>query len=337
MNRELTERRRRGITATDARAIMGCDPWRSAADVWLDKKQPEQVDENTKNRPWLEWGNLLEPLIASKYAEKTNQKLRDSELLQNTKVPWMMGTPDRLVVGKDKGLEIKTSNQRDFYGWGPTGSNLIPPAYMIQIQYYMMLTGFKEWDCAALIGGSDFRIYHLFPDRAMQREIFNYAHTFYTRFILGNETPDFDWGESIKKFIARKFPQADKSKPVVELGNQSDPELCKAILDLRTARANQKVAEQDEATHKALVQSFMKDHGKLVWKDEGITINWNNVKSSVKIDYKELSEKLLPLITDTEQKEALLKSVSSETGGSRRFVMYDRKDKTGGGSDSYGD
>ena len=54
--------RRMGVGGSDVAAIMGLSPWRSPIEVWADKTGRAEP-EDMSGKPWIEWGNLLEPLV----------------------------------------------------------------------------------------------------------------------------------------------------------------------------------------------------------------------------------------------------------------------------------
>jgi putative phage-type endonuclease len=148
-------RRRHGITATDIAAIAGLSPWKTALDVFLDKRG--LVPERPASAEML-WGLRLEPVIAEAYQEQTGKTLSEIGLSVHPQIPWIMATPDR--IREDKVLvELKCA--RVGKHWGDVGTEEIPDIYRLQVQWQMLATGAQAVDVAVLIGGSDFRIYHI--------------------------------------------------------------------------------------------------------------------------------------------------------------------------------
>ncbi len=318
---EVQEKRRKGISATDAAPILGISPWKSAADVWLEKKKPELVER--KESASLYWGTRHEQTIAEEYAKITCQDLEPSRLCTNVKIPWMMASPDRMIKGKKKGVECKTASDRSAYQWGPTGTDIVPQYYLIQCFHCMMVTNINEWDLAVLIGGNDFRIYHLFADKELMRTIYAQESEFFKRFIEGNETPRFDWGSSVAEFVRKKYPKHEAGKEF-SVDDNGDDVLKQALLDLLSARESKESVKKIEETQKTLIQAYLRDNELLKWDDKKIRITWRNIRDSVKVDWKAVFEEMLPhLNLPAAEKEKLLDRHTEKKDGVRRFMVYD--------------
>ncbi len=318
---EVTLERRKGISATDAAPIMGISPWKSAADVWLEKKKPELIER--KESKAIYWGTRLEQTVAEEYTKETGQDLEPSRLLHNKKIPWMMCSPDRIIKGKKKGLECKTAGERMAYQWGPSGSDRVPQYYLIQCFHSMMVTNFYEWDLAVLIGGQDFRIYHLFRDMELMKVMFDHEKEFHDRFIAGNETPQFDWGKSVAEFVRRKYPRHAEGEEL-DVDANGDDVLKKALLDLIQARGSQATAKKIRETQESLIKSYMRTSEVLEWKEKGIRATWRNTKDSIKIDWRAVFEEMVPYLQiSADEKERILLKHTEQKEGSRRFVFKD--------------
>lgn len=120
MDREtwLAERKK-GIACSDIAAILGVSPWQSKMDVWAHKMgiTPELPDNIV-----FKTGRELEPLVAREYAEMEKVELIEGELIRHPSAP-LLGTPDRLIRGMSRGLEIKTVQSSYSAGkWGEPGA-----------------------------------------------------------------------------------------------------------------------------------------------------------------------------------------------------------------------
>lgn len=317
---EVKARRREGISATDAAPILGLSPWKSPAEVWLEKKKPELVE--MKENKFLYWGTRHEQTIAEEYSKVTGQNLKPSPLLYNAKIKWMMCSPDRIILPSDKkGLECKTANERMSYLWGPAGTDRVPQEYLIQCQHSMMTTNIHEWDLAVLIGGCDFRIYHIFRDKELMRLMYQQEEEFWRRFISGSETPECDWGKSITEFVRKKYPQ-HKDGQKYSVDDNGDEVIKKSILDLIDARSSLSSTKKIEDTQKALIQSYMADSEVMDWIEKGVHITWRNIKDSVNVDWKKIIEELLPHVSlPADEKKKLIDRYTTTKAGTRRFVF----------------
>lgn len=170
--------RRSGIGGSDMPAILGLIQSRSAVDVYLEKlgRAPGFAgNERT------ELGNLLEPVIARIYTKRTGHKLEKMETLRHPEHSFIMANIDRRIKGQDKGVECKLVGAEMFLysgKWGDAGTDEIPMEYMIQAQHYMLVTGWTEFDVAALFG-TEFRIFTIKRDEDIIRHILQSAIAFW--------------------------------------------------------------------------------------------------------------------------------------------------------------
>ena len=107
---EQLEARKAGIGGSDAAAIMGLSPWKTATEVYLEKRG-EIAPENIDDKEVVIFGNLLEDVVAGEYARRNNVKVeRRNDMFKHAKHPFMLANIDRKVVGVKKGLECKTGD-----------------------------------------------------------------------------------------------------------------------------------------------------------------------------------------------------------------------------------
>ena len=84
----------------------------------------------------LEVGNLLEPLVARIFEEKTGLKIYQRKcMFQHPHYPWMLADLDYLVTlpdGTTAILEIKTTNYNAKDKWWYNGEEIVPVYYETQ-------------------------------------------------------------------------------------------------------------------------------------------------------------------------------------------------------------
>ena len=100
--------RKQGIGGSDAGAICGLNPYRTAIHVYYDKTSDEI--EETDNEA-MRQGRELEEYVARRFMEATGKKVRRTNFMyQHSKYPWMLADIDRLIVGENAALECKTTS-----------------------------------------------------------------------------------------------------------------------------------------------------------------------------------------------------------------------------------
>src|SRR6266849_2791235 len=149
-------------------------------DVWLDKMGLKEETPDPDRDFLLDLGNSLEPVIAGLYEKQTGRTLialAPPGIWEHPKHPMLLGSPDRLVRGERRGVELKSENlfQDKF---GESGTDQVPEHYLIQCAHYMAITNYDAWDVALLHGGARFNIYTINRDleleKAMVEQLLNW-------------------------------------------------------------------------------------------------------------------------------------------------------------------
>jgi putative phage-type endonuclease len=147
-----------GIGASDAAAVLGASPWKSPFKLFCEKIG--LVNASAEETEAMEWGNLLEPLIAEKYERETQRSLIDHgrfTLHVNDARPFLFATLDREILQREQRstpgvLEIKTTGIFHAEEWAEEP----PLVYQIQLQHQMAVMGWAWGSLAVLIGGQRF-------------------------------------------------------------------------------------------------------------------------------------------------------------------------------------
>ena len=190
--------RNQGIGGSDASIILGMNPWKSPFALWMEKTgqaEPEDLSDNER----VYWGNVLEDIVAKEFTLRTGKKVRRCGLMQDEEHPWLLASVDRLVVGEEAGLEIKTAGS----GKEWKDDNL-PDAYYLQCQHYIMVTGYPKWYIAVLIGGSRF-VWKEIPRNDDDIDALMKAEKEFWRKVETNEMPSVDGTESCTRALVEKF------------------------------------------------------------------------------------------------------------------------------------
>ena len=121
--------RKCGITGTDAGAILGLNPYRSAFQVYHDKIS--DTIENMDNEA-MRQGRDLEDYVAQRFSEETGFKVRRANAIyQSEEHSLLLADFDRLIVGQKAGLECKTVSPFSADKWA---DGKIPAHYMAQVK-----------------------------------------------------------------------------------------------------------------------------------------------------------------------------------------------------------
>jgi putative phage-type endonuclease len=152
--------RRRGIGGSDAAVIAGLSPFKSAFELYLDKRGELGIVADAGGSEAQIWGNLLEDVVAREFHTRTNYPVESPKAIyQHPTYPWMLANLDRVVLHPERGigvLEVKTTSAWNADDWGTPGAPVIPDHYLLQMAHYLAVTGLPYGYFATLIGGQKF-------------------------------------------------------------------------------------------------------------------------------------------------------------------------------------
>lgn len=151
--------RKQGIGGSDAGAICGLNPYRTAMQVYQDKVT--DFTENIDNEA-MRQGREFEEYVARRFMEASGKKVRRANaMFCSEEYPFMLADVDRMVVGENAGLECKTASPYMADKWK---DGKIPLSYEIQCHHYMSVCHADAWYIAVLIYGREFKYYKIERD-----------------------------------------------------------------------------------------------------------------------------------------------------------------------------
>ena len=263
--------RRAGIGGSDVAAILGLSQYRTPLDVYLDKRG--EVTDDAADNPAMLWGRILEPVIRQRYSDTTGREVAlPAGIMASRERPFMLANPDGFTADR-RIFEAKTA--RTAAGWGEPGTDEVPDAYALQVQHYMIVTGLAVADVAVLIGGSDFRIYTVHADPALQADLIAAEAEFWTRVEEGNPPPPVTFAEAQQRFGS-----------LAAAGTvQASQDAIQAHAALAAIRAQQKELEAAEADAKAVLALALGDAGDTLVGPDGRTLaTWKLAKAPERFD-----------------------------------------------------
>ncbi len=135
------------IGGTDIQHVLGLEPYGCARRLWY-QKTGASPDRDFRLTGPIVAGKLMEDGIAEMVAEmRPEWKIRRKRASANGHE---LQRVDRAIVGHERGpgvLEIKTVSDRAYWDWKRDG---VPLGYLMQVQWYMHVLGWK-WACIAAL------------------------------------------------------------------------------------------------------------------------------------------------------------------------------------------
>lgn len=268
--------RKTGIGGSDAGAVLGLNEYRSAADVFFDKisatgTEPEDSEAMRQGRDFEEY-------VAQRFEEQTGLKVRRSNYLyRSDEHPFMIADVDRLIVGENAGLEIKTCSPYSADRWKDGN---IPESYQAQIAHYMAVMGWDYAYIACLILGRDLIIHRIDRDEGLIQDIITVEERFWNENVLSGVLPAADGSRAYDAMLNSHFG-ATRKETIPLTGFDEDLKRRKEIGDLIEKM------ETERNTIDQKIKLFMAENE--YGLADGFRVSWSSVDSS-RLDTKRLKE-----------------------------------------------
>lgn len=272
--------RHQGIGGSDVSAILGMNRYSSPLSVWLDKTGQSTDDDAGEA---AEWGTRIEPLLAEKWAEVHPDHALSIEspgLLARSDAPWMLATPDRLVIAPDEGMHIwegKTAGTRTAHRWD---DDAVPDEYALQVHWYLTVTGAKVGHVSALLAGQRYVERTITADPDMSAMLTDRVGAWWELHVVQGVMPDPD-------------PARDGELLGALWSNlNADPhdidDLAPVVEDLRAVRAQLKALEAREAALLTSLKTGLGEHTEGYIGGE-LAVTWRASKPRTSFDAKALA------------------------------------------------
>ena len=300
--------RKQGIGSSDAAAAVGLNPYKSQLELWLEKTGRDtslpKLDPNDEESPAY-WGNILEPIVAAHYSQRTGNRVRRvNAVLQHPdpKLPWMLANIDREVIGVNdvQILECKTAGINGACLW----KEGVPEYVQLQVMHQLAVTGKQAADVAVLLGGQHLEIHRIERDESMIARLIDLERLFWD-FVVSDTPPPADGTASAEAALRCLYPEDNGQ--ILDFSHHA--ELATTDLELKAVR--QSIAQQEtrEAQLKQVLQQAMGVATRAEFT-EGY-ISWKKSKDSTMLDV----EQMLKDKPDLQARYPKIKT------GSRRFLI----------------
>ena len=260
---EWLKHRQAGIGGSDASCIAGLNPWKSAIQLYMDKKEENPQEQKSLR---MELGNRLEGLVAELFTEARGLKVRNvNGILKNYKYPFAIANIDRAIVGEKAFLECKTTNSYALKEW----EEGVPAHYEIQCLHYMAITGATHCYIAALIGNSDFIWHKIERDQETIDYLMQIERDFWENNIEKDVVPMPDGSDAYSEYLKKKY---DKSNgQVIELhllenGVNKLNRYDEIVADIKVLESEKKLIEQEIQLHMEEFEVAKIGDRKVTWK-----------------------------------------------------------------------
>lgn len=232
--------RDKGIGASEVGAILGLSPFETAFSLWL--KKTNQVPREPENEAML-MGHMLEDVVAKRWEMETGEKVIKASaadiIYVHPEHDFLRATPDRIVRGRKKLLECKTTVTS-------IDAEDIPAHWQAQVIYQMYVTGIHDSDLAWLVQGRYFGYAHIQYDEEFANFIVQKVTEFWNDCVIGGKEPECI---SVSDFALKG------SDPGTTI--EADEEAYAQLLSLRTINKDLNTKEADAEALKDSIKLYM--------------------------------------------------------------------------------
>jgi putative phage-type endonuclease len=202
---EWLEYRNQGIGGSDVSVVCGINRWKSPIELWMEK---------TGQFPYQEageaayWGNRLEDLVKEEFTIRTGiEVIPVNAILQHEEYPFMLANLDGICQHPVYGNVVFEAKTAGFHRSGEWEGDSIPDEYLLQLQHYLAVTGYKGAYIAVLIGGNNFKWQFVERDEELIEMLVQLESEFWEQ-VLSGIPPALDGSEASGKFLNRCYPDS---------------------------------------------------------------------------------------------------------------------------------
>lgn len=196
--------RKNFIGGSDAGAVVGLNPYKSAYTLWAEKtgKIPE-----FEGNLITEVGSYLEDFVAKLFEKESGKKVRrKNRMLVNADYPFACADVDRVIVGENAILECKTTNS--FPAMKKFKNGEYPESWYCQMTHYLAVGGYDKAYLAVLIGCREFKIFELNRDEEEIKALMSAEADFWDK-VQKNIAPSVDGAESTSETLTTLYPESN--------------------------------------------------------------------------------------------------------------------------------
>lgn len=241
------EERQKYIGGSDIAAIMSLSRWKTPLKLWLEKTGQAEPDDLSKVEA-VQLGTELEEFVAQKFSQATGKQVRKQpKMYVHKDYPYMAAHVDRLITGTDELLECKTCSAFKKDEWD---ADKIPQEYILQVMWYLGITGRTKGHIACLIGGQSFVYKEIDFDQQLFDVMVEKAKEFWNK-VQNNEPPEIQANDG--ELIQMMFPKSSE-----EILMSTDEDLDEAIARLQELKQELKDGDTEKKLLEAKIYNNIK-------------------------------------------------------------------------------
>lgn len=276
------------IGGSDAAAILGISPWKSAFQLYQEKIGVAVDDVSPEKQRLFARGKRWEPVVVEMLVDELQYRGHDVQIIgrnaryQDREFPFLSAEVDLelLVDGEECNAELKTVHPFAAKAWGEPDTDEIPIYYAAQAMHGLMVKPRQKCIVAALIGADDLRVHQIERDEETIAAMRAKEVTFWQR-VQDRNPPDPETAADVKWLYA---------KDCGEIAEAND-ELLRLVGELHFQKTTAKHAEAAIERISTQIKLAMGNAALLLYEGRPIA-TWKSNKPSRKTNWQSIAEEL---------------------------------------------
>jgi putative phage-type endonuclease len=256
-----------GVGGSDAAAILGVSPWKTALDVYGEKIGAEQEEFDAGQVLRMDLGNELEAAILRRWAHIEGREVIESPpTMAHARHPWMLANVDGLV-GKAEIVEVKlVLSPGRAAQLGEEGTDQGLAEHVVQVHHYLEVSDREIGHLVYFDPQRGLRTYVVQRDRDLGAAMVEAEGEFWQR-VVRRDPPSVEASERGRAALARIYPREEHG---LMAGDAAQVDL--ALAYAAAARAEKAATQAKEAAAALLCEAigpfsgFEWAGGRATWK-----------------------------------------------------------------------
>ena len=244
------------IGGSDASAILGLSPWKTAYQLWLEKTGQWKEEADAAREKILKRGKRWEPTVVEMLLDELTDRGHEVEVIGRNQryvdpaCDFLACELDLelLVDGEECNCEMKTVTPFARKHWGEPGTDQIPVYYTAQAMHGLMIKPRRRCIVAGLISFDDLRVHEVIRDEDVIKGIRLAEIEFWQRIRDGVAPDPVNLDD-----LALMFRSDDGSEVALPEGSDLHDDL----LRLRAVKAKLKAYEQEQELLEFRLKRYM--------------------------------------------------------------------------------
>lgn len=276
------------IGGSDAAAILGISPWKSAFQLYQEKIGAYVEDVTPQKQRIFARGKRWEPVVVEMLVDELQDRGHDVQIIarnaryQDREFPFMECELDLelLIDGEECNTEMKTVHPFAAKAWGEPGTDELPIYYAAQCMHGLMIKPRQKCIVAALIGADDLRIHQIERDEETIAGIRAKELAFWQR-VQDRNPPDPETAVDVKWLYAKDAGEVA----------EADDELLRLVGELHFHKTTAKHAETAIERISTQIKLAMGNAALLLYEGRPIA-TWKSNKPSRETDWQAIAGEL---------------------------------------------